>query len=181
MLGRPNVKAILGRVLLVLGCSACAPDSPVSMPWVPPPASKEAHGAGLEPLPLSGWFRVELTSDSIWETCKLTISIDEKGAGFAVTECGVSAPGKLTTTAALSRPEMEELRTLLRAADLFQGQFWGQDDRPADLALVTLIVTDESRIAALVCSKNDSFESGGRRRLLAFLTARLRAGRPGAK
>ena len=140
---------------------------------------------------------MELISDSYWEYCKLTLSVGADDSGEAVSNCGsspsfaralpppgakpVPPPNAPLARSALSSAEVQELRALLRAAELFRGQFWGQDDRAADRALETLTISDERMTAVLVCAENKTFETGSRQRLLALLKRQLRALRQGAK
>ena len=137
----------------------------------------------LEKPPFSGFLQVDLVSDSFGETCGLRLIVDQTGKGSSETECrstGVLAV-KSPSRGALGPKEIEDLRRLLREADLFQGQSWGGDARGLDLPLVTLVVSDGSKAAALVCFRNASFESGARKRLLTSLESRLYAGRQEAK
>ena len=135
----------------------------------------------LEPVPFSRWIQVEMVSDSIWENCRLKISVDEAGKGSTELDCKAEGVVTNQSRGKLSSQEVEELRRLLREADLFQGQFWGEDARGLDLPLITLVVNDGFKVVAMVCFKNKSFETGGRERLLASLTNRLRSGRQKAK
>jgi hypothetical protein len=137
----------------------------------------------LQKPPFAGYLQLELVSDSFSETCRLKLVVDQAGKGSSEVECrsaGVLAVTK-PSRGTLQPKEVDDLRRLLREADLFQGQSWGDDARGLDLSLVTLVVSDGSRAAALVCFRNASFEKGARERLLASLQSRLYAGRPGAK
>ena len=136
---------------------------------------------GQETPPYSGWLKVEVVSDSIWETCRLSLAVNESGKGSTETECRSEGVRTRHSKGALSLDEVAELRHLLRGADLFQGQFWGDDMRGIDGPLVTLVVNDGFKVAAMVCYKNKSFETGGRERLLTSLTKRLRLVPQGAK
>jgi hypothetical protein len=132
--------------------------------------------------PFSGWLKAVLESDSIWENCKLTVFVDEHGRGSIERECQWKESEQGSSFRdSLSSAEIGELRALLRGADLFEGQFWGHDLRGIDLALVTLTVNDESKVATVVCFRNPSFETGNRERLLAWLTKRLRQEKPDGK
>ena len=132
--------------------------------------------AMAEPGPFSGWFRVELVSDSIWQHCELSAHIDEKGGGSQRVSCR-SDEGKPRFQAdqPLTPSEVARLRQLLRDADLFQGQFWGADLRGVDAAFMTLAVYDRTKAAVVVCYRNESFEKGARRDLLNWLGERMNA------
>ena len=164
MLGRHTVKSAL-RPLVALRVIVAG--------------SALAHLA--EKPPFSDYLQLELVSDSIWATCKLKISIEPGGKGSSERECKSDGVVSDRSRAVLSPKEVEEIRVLVRGADLFQGQFWGPDHRGLDFPLVSLFVSDGSRAATLMCFKNPSFEVGGRKRLLDSLTARLYPGRQGAK
>jgi hypothetical protein len=136
-------------------------------------ASWSATRAATRP-PFSGWLKAQLVHDSVWGNCKVSVFVDERARGSIESEC--RTPEGLRTAHvenALAPQEVEELRRLLRDADLFQGQFWGHDLRGIDATLGTLTVNDEAKMAAVVCIKNESFDAGPRERLLSWLTKRL--------
>jgi len=122
----------------------------------------------------TGWLKVELVNDAIWGRCELSTFVDEKGKGTQRICCR-SDEGKPTIEVEepLTAPDVAQLRQRLRDADLFHGQFWGSDLRGLDAPFVTLAVHDQSQAAIIVYSKNRSFETGGRRRLLVSLLARI--------
>src|SRR5262245_25209436 len=120
-------------------------------------ASRATRAADRQPF--SGWLKAELEHDSVWFNCKVSVFVDERGRGLTEGECGT--PEGLRTAhsnEAVSDRDIEELRRLLRGADLFQGQFWGHDLRGIDAMLATLTVSDGSKVARVVCFKNESFE-----------------------
>src|SRR5947209_5161036 len=115
--------------------------------------------------PFSGWLKAELEHDSVWGSCKMSVFVDERGRGSGESEC--RTPEGIRTahvTQAVPAQDVEELRRLLRDAELFHGQFWGHDLRGIDAMLGTLTVHDESKVATVVCFKNESFEAGPRER-----------------
>ena len=182
-----RILVLVSAVALTLGCE--------NTNHRVPPLASELHETN--PLPFSGQFRLELVSDSVWENCKLVLDVRTEGPNEAFSQCGTSPsfahppppPGAkpvppsppTPVRSVLSLTEVQELRTLFRTADLFRGQFWGEDHRATDAELVTLTVTHESKVAVLVCTNNQTFDTGSRQRLLALLTSRLRPGRQGAK
>jgi len=108
--------------------------------------------------------------------------VDETGDGVQDVHCRSDEGVPIATvTDALTVEEIARLRELLRAAQLFQGQFWGSDLRGLDASLGTLTVQDESKTAVLVCIRNESFESGPRQQLLAWLLERLQAQQRGRR
>jgi hypothetical protein len=123
------------------------------------------------PLPQHAGFQgkvhVKHTIDSWWE-CNLEIDITARGEGKAVLECDY-ASGPIRRELQLDHQKISELRSLLDEAGLFEGQFWGYDARGWDGPLETLTVSDDEQIATLICTRNESFESGPREQLVSFL------------
>jgi hypothetical protein len=126
--------------------------------------------------PFAGTFSAEVVNDSPWVHCELAIAVDAKGVGTQDVSCR-SDEGKplFRRKQGLPPGDITRLRGLLRDAELFQGQFWGSDLRGYDGPLVTLTVHDDSRVAVVVCIKNESFENGRRQALLAWLQDRIGA------
>ncbi len=129
-----------------------------------------------ESRPFSSRLWVELVSHSVWGRCELRIAVDERGKGTARSECRheeTSAPKP--SEGALTPAEVDELRRLLRGAELFSGQLWGHDTRGLDGPLVTLTASDRERVTMVVCARNESFDSGPRKALMDWLAPRLRS------
>jgi hypothetical protein len=137
-----------------------------------------AHGS--ERRPYSHWFRVQAVEDSIWWHCELDILVNDDDGGTLTRTCrpGDAAPKPVTIKPETLDPkDIEALRQLLRDADLFEGQFWGEDLRGLDMGVLILTVNDGPRIASVVAERNPSFDSGPRQRLVAWLTPRLKEAR----
>ena len=137
----------------------------MSSPW----------GRATEPKAFSSRLWLELVSDSVWGRCELGITVDERGRGSARSTCRyeeTSSPKQ--SEAALTPAEVEELRGLLRAAELYSGQLWGHDTPGLDGPLVTLTASDRDRVTTVVCVRNESFESGPRKALMDWLAPPLR-------
>jgi hypothetical protein len=135
-----------------------------------------ATAGGGSPEPFAGSFSAEVVNDSPWAHCELAISVDAKNVGTQEVSCRSDEGRPLFRLHdGLRAEEIARLRGLLRDAELFQGQFWGSDFRGYDAPLVTLTVHDDSRVAVVVCVKNESFESGKRQMLLAWLQDRIRS------
>jgi hypothetical protein len=134
-----------------------------------------APGRAAEPKPFSSRLWLELVSDSVWGHCELRIAVDERGRGTARSECRhAEAPSPKPSEGALTPAEVEELRGLLRGAELYSGQLWGHDARGLDLPLVTLTASDQDRVTTVICVRNESFDSGPRKALMDWLAPRLR-------
>jgi len=116
-----------------------------------------------------GWFSLNRTTDSIWVHCELDVHVNEQAKGVASVECQWEGGATEKNEGHLSETEVSELRTLLQQARLFEGQFWGHDPRGVDAALVTITASDDQGIATLVCTGNESFDSGARQGLIGFL------------
>jgi hypothetical protein len=117
----------------------------------------------------TGNFHVKQAIDSWWE-CNLEIDVKVEGSGRAVLECDYNS-GPVHRELQLREQQIVELRGLLGQARLFEGQFWGYDPRGWDGPLETLTVSDGEQIAILICTRNESFDSGPREQLLGFLNA----------
>jgi hypothetical protein len=90
-------------------------------------------------------FRVLWSDDSIWGRCDMGLHVTPEVTGSVTTECRWEDGPAYKKERPLSKAEIGELRTLLRAADLFQGQSWGRDMRGVDLNFLTLQVDDGHR------------------------------------
>jgi hypothetical protein len=140
-------------------------------------ASNAATTQAAEPPAFSRQISLTLVADSIWSHCELSISVDRYGQGSQKVTCDPDGLGADSDAESQLLPEeVASLREVLREADLFRGQFWGVDNRGVDAPFVTLAVHDETRAAILVCVKNESFESGPRALLLAWLLDRMQSG-----
>jgi len=115
-------------------------------------------------------------SDSVWSHCELSVTVDDRGKGTARSECRYEeAPSPKPIESTLTPAEVDHLRGLLRGADLYSGQLWGHDTRGFDGPLITLTASDQDRVTMVVCVRNESFDSGPRKALLEWLSARMRA------
>jgi hypothetical protein len=135
-----------------------------------------AGGRATEPTPYSSRLWLELVSDSVWSHCELRVTVDDRGKGTARSQCRYEeAPSPKPIESTLTPAEVDHLRALLRGADLYSGQSWGYDTRGLDGPLITLTASDRERVTMVVCVRNESFDSGPRKALLDWLSARMRA------
>ena len=133
-------------------------------------------GHATEPKPYSSRLWLELVSDSVWSHCELRVTVDDRGKGTARSQCRYEeAPSPKPIESTLTPAEVDRLRALLRGADLYSGQLWGHDTRGLDGPLITLTASDRERVTMVVCVRNESFDSGPRKTLLDWLSARMRA------
>jgi len=130
-----------------------------------PPAPGEPVSARVI-APFSKAFTIALVSDSIWGHCDFSMTVDERGEGEVRNACR-DYDGPLTrATRRLSPEDVEELRPLLRAADLFGAVSEGTDHRGLDLPLITLTVAADGRTTEMVCFMNPDFQREGPRKAL---------------
>jgi len=117
-------------------------------------------------------FSLTYVTDSIDHHCELEVIVSMKAVGTSRFRCTLLDREQVTydKRGQLTRQQTGDLRTLLRAARLFEGQYWGTDARGLDFSFDTLTVR-AGRLATLVTRLNDSFQSGARKRLLDFLSA----------
>ena len=115
-------------------------------------------------------FELEFVTDKHESRCELQIAVTNEAKGTASLRCpkldwkASDLHGSMT----LTQQQVGDLRLLLRMSTLFSGQFWGGEARGLHFPLETLLVNAE-RTAVVVTSFNDSFASGSRKSLLAFL------------
>src|SRR5262249_6495293 len=131
-------------------------------------------GATENPPSFAEAFRVELVSDSFWGQCTMLIDATRAATAMAQTSCSGPAGRRdavRTGKLALDANDLAALRSQLKAARLFEGQFWGHDNRGIDMELVTLRVETSRRVAILVV--NESFTTGPRRTLVDTLRQHL--------
>jgi len=74
-----------------------------------------------------------------------------------------------TVSIDLTDAEAQKFRELEQAATLFSGQSWGVDTQYADVPLVTLRVREGHHLIMIVCSGNESFAHGARKRFMDYL------------
>ena len=120
-------------------------------------------------------FSVQWMDDSIWGHCDMRIDVSPEEKGTVTTACRSEDGPTKHKERKLSAAEVQQLRQLLKGADVFQGQFWGRDKRGLDLPLLTLQIDDGERVAVLVAVMNESFDAGPRKDLLESLSAILRS------
>jgi hypothetical protein len=116
-----------------------------------------------------------MVTDSVWGRTELSVLITPENVAHAsITNfgrIGFSDGGTqaLTRKFSIMPPEVERIRGLTEQAGLFSGQLWGKDERGLDGALVTLQYSQDSKIITVTVTGNDSFSSGSRKELVAFL------------
>jgi hypothetical protein len=137
-----------------------------------PPVAADEPALRRGSAPYSKAFAISLVSDSFWGHCDFSMTVDDRGAGEVRSACR-DYDGPLTRAARqLNAEDVEELRPLLRSADLFGAVSEGSDGRGMDLPLVTLKVTVDGRTTEMVCFMNPDFQSEGPRK--AFLDRLMR-------
>jgi hypothetical protein len=140
-----------------------------------PAASSESHSD------FSRVFTVDWVQDGYWNYCEASVVVDERGDGVGSGGCGTKGQPIAKPQRQLSSAEVGELRGVLRDAGLFEGQFWGTDQRGIDLALVTISVNAGSRAMVLVCSGNPTCETGARLHLMQIMTKLTKSRTPNAR